>query len=198
MSVQPESPPAWTQEKISDKQRDMILDLLEKKDISRTPQDQVDLLFKCLRISEDDEEYGMSKGQASRIITWLLSRNDKPGQPPEDPEMQTEPVGDGYYALRMDGHKNDLTFYRLNTGKHGRWQGYQFIDMVVGHGKRYPQKGGAVRQAIYDAIREQGITEAQKLYGQEIGRCGRCGRELTDETSRRFGIGPDCRDIMGL
>lgn len=29
-------------------------------------------------------------------------------------------------------------------------------------------------------------------YGQELGECGRCGRTLTDETSRAAGIGPVC------
>lgn len=33
---------------------------------------------------------------------------------------------------------------------------------------------------------------AAALYGQLIGCCGRCGRELTDETSRAQGLGPDC------
>lgn len=33
---------------------------------------------------------------------------------------------------------------------------------------------------------------ASRLYGQEIGECGRCGRTLTDEASRAEGIGPVC------
>jgi len=122
MSVTPERPPAWTQEKISPRQRETILGLLESKDLSRTPDGQIDTLFKCLRISEDAEEFGMSKGQASRIISWLLTRDDKPN---EQAAHQAEALTrsdvldcpDGYYALRMDGHKNDLTFYRLNTGQ---------------------------------------------------------------------------------
>lgn len=33
---------------------------------------------------------------------------------------------------------------------------------------------------------------ASRLYGREIGRCGRCGRTLTTEESRAQGLGPVC------
>ena len=33
---------------------------------------------------------------------------------------------------------------------------------------------------------------ASTTYGTEIGKCGRCGRSLTDKTSRAAGIGPVC------
>lgn len=33
---------------------------------------------------------------------------------------------------------------------------------------------------------------ASRLYGREIGSCGRCGRTLTDTASREAGIGPVC------
>jgi len=32
------------------------------------------------------------------------------------------------------------------------------------------------------------------LYGTELGECGVCGRTLTDEKSRAYGIGPVCRE----
>ena len=34
---------------------------------------------------------------------------------------------------------------------------------------------------------------AEVRYGTKLGKCYRCGRTLTDETSRDLGIGPDCR-----
>ena len=49
------------------------------------------------------------------------------------------------------------------------------------------------------SVRERVIAEieidpeaASRLYGREIGKCGRCGRTLTDEVSRAQGIGPVC------
>ena len=49
---------------------------------------------------------------------------------------------------------------------------------------------------ILRRIAEVGAPEATALYGQEIGRCGRCNRHLTDEESRRVGLGPECRRRM--
>lgn len=40
---------------------------------------------------------------------------------------------------------------------------------------------------------DDGIDAARERYGREIGRCGICNRTLTDEESRRIGIGPVCR-----
>lgn len=183
------------EEKIRPAQRSYLLDLIGKKYVKPDQQGKLDTIVKCLRISEDPEEYGMSKAKASELITWFLRQPDKPREQQASASEPAHDVPDGYYALReMPGHKNEITFYRLNTGKHGRWKGFQFIDMVVGGGSRYPQRGADVRKQIYTAIKEQGINEARKLYGQEIGRCGVCNRELTDDTSRALGIGPVCRE----
>ncbi len=186
------------EEKIRPRQREYLLDLINKKVVKDSEQGKLDLIMKCLRISEDPEEYGMSKAKASELITWFLRQPDKPREEQEAPfaDGHREGIPDGYYALKdMPGHKNEVTFYRLRSGKEGtRWQGFQFIDMVVGGGSRYPQRGADVRKQIYDAIRAAGANEARKLYGQEIGRCGVCNRELTDDTSRAMGIGPVCRE----
>ena len=181
--------------KITDPQRKFLKDLLNQKDLTGVDPIKLESLWKSIRISEDPEEYGLSKAKASELITWLLRRDDKPReQVQREPEVASD-IPDGYYALRdMPGHKNEITFYRLNTGKHGRWKGFQFIDMVVGGGSRYPQRGADVRKQIYNSINEQGVNEARQLYGQEIGRCGVCNRELTDDTSRALGIGPVCRE----
>ena len=37
-----------------------------------------------------------------------------------------------------------------------------------------------------------GQREAAILYGREKGMCCRCGKQLTDERSRHYGIGPEC------
>ena len=38
----------------------------------------------------------------------------------------------------------------------------------------------------------------RQLWGTYTGRCGWCGRKLTDPESRLLGVGPDCRDGLGL
>ena len=44
----------------------------------------------------------------------------------------------------------------------------------------------------------QDVTGAAKLYGQETGNCGCCGRELTVRESIERGIGPICAERFGL
>jgi Family of unknown function (DUF6011) len=39
---------------------------------------------------------------------------------------------------------------------------------------------------------------ASKLFGQEFGRCGVCGRGLTNDESRALGIGPVCGARLGI
>jgi hypothetical protein len=206
VEVPREAAPAWAQgsPKITAKQRGFILSLLAERNISHVEPARVDSLMKSLRISEDPEEYGMGQRQASKVIEWLLKqpKRDAPSNTiiTSQRHADVKPTGldDGYYAVRgVEGHKNETSFYRLRSPKQGNWVGCQFLDQVVGHGKRYPVKGDA-RAKIVALINEQGPIECRKLYGQEIGACGRCGRELTDDTSRRFGIGPDCRDILGI
>lgn len=64
-------------------------------------------------------------------------------------------------------------------------------------GRVYTQAGPSehpYRGQDTDALRWIAANQrsAAALYGQLIGCCGRCGRELTDETSRSQGLGPDC------
>lgn len=51
--------------------------------------------------------------------------------------------------------------------------------------------GGPRRQQVIDLIAAD-PEAASRLYGREIGHCGRCGRSLTDTESRAQGIGPVC------
>lgn len=187
------------QEKIRPAQRSYLLDLIGKKFVKESEQGKLDLIMKCLRISEDPEEFGMSKEKASELITWFLRQPDKPReQAATTADKKQTGLKDGYYAVKgVEGHKNEISFFRLRSPKNGNWVGWQFLDQVVGHGKRYPVKGDA-RDKVVALINEQDPVKCQQLYGQEIGACGRCGRELTDDTSRSRGIGPDCWEIMGL
>lgn len=130
------------------------------------------------------------KGEQAQAEAEFKKNNDLPASMNDIP--------DGYYAVEgVEGHKNEISFFRLRSPKQGNWVGYQFTDQVVGHGKRYPVKDAVAREKIHELIRTQGVDPCRMRYGQEIGACGRCGRELTDDTSRRRGIGPDCWAIMG-
>lgn len=109
-------------------------------------------------------------------------------QPKPEPQKALPTVPAGRYALRTDGV---VKFYVLDRPETGRWAGYVFLNAQASD-EKYPIKNPTTKNEILRRIAED-IEGSQMLYGVELGRCYRCGRTLTDETSRALGIGPDCR-----
>jgi hypothetical protein len=196
---------ASTTEQMSDRQLSFIETLVDERDWDAIENglERMDRINKLTRIAHDPEEMRPSKAQASEIITWLMSQPRKghvsnvAGKERAEQPVDKTPsdVRDGYYAIDRpnDNHKNETVFYRLRTGKRGRWQGFQFIDLQAGPAW-YPVKGAGARKEVFEAIHAAGQDTARARYGQMIGRCGCCGKPLTDDTSRQIGIGPVCRD----
>jgi hypothetical protein len=100
-------------------------------------------------------------------------------------------VPQGHYAIPSSG-ANDLMFVRVDRPTDGRWAGRTFVKMVVGGKPEQPVERNRV-PGILARIVAAGVAESATLYGQQIGRCWMCNRTLTDEQSRREGIGPDCK-----
>lgn len=98
----------------------------------------------------------------------------------------------GYYAVESATGNNDLDFFRVDKPTDGKWRGYTFVKRVVG-GHSDIRIRGTQAEAAMQAIVAAGPFKAGQLYGQKIGRCYKCHRSLTDETSRQLGIGPECR-----
>jgi hypothetical protein len=101
------------------------------------------------------------------------------------------PFPHGRYAVTMPDDK--LHFYSFDAGKN-RWEGYtfvkeQFSDDFVGIRDK-GRRAEIIRRVAADP------EEAMLRYGREIGKCGHCGRTLTNEESRRVGIGPVCRNVI--
>jgi hypothetical protein len=94
------------------------------------------------------------------------------------------------------GSDNDLAFWWIVPGRDGN-EGKFFLRQVIGgQGPvrvRMPV-AGMIAVARKIAADPKG---AMLRYGQEIGSCGHCGRELTNKVSRDFGIGPKCRKDKG-
>jgi hypothetical protein len=114
---------------------------------------------------------------------------------------------DGYFALRLDdtlvpvgkyaienaptNTENDISFWSVWVNDAGTvWR----LKQVVG-----PNLENVPQGAILPILRRIGDDPeaAMALYGHEIGQCGACGRRLTNELSRRLGIGPICRSMRG-
>lgn len=106
------------------------------------------------------------------------------------PAADLADVPSGHYAIESTGD-NDLAFYRVDRPTTGQYAGRTFVKLVVGGHPDSNVRYAAI-PGILARITEAGIAESAARYGQEIGRCCRCNRHLTDEDSRAKGIGPEC------
>jgi hypothetical protein len=97
-------------------------------------------------------------------------------------------VEPGRYALR--GEDGVVRFYRVKESKQGRT--YVMIQASDELHLVHWYRGG---RDVVEAIAKDPAA-AHELYGQELGHCWKCGRTLTDQTSRDLGIGPDCRSKL--
>lgn len=98
----------------------------------------------------------------------------------------------GYYATKSATGNNDLDFWFVRVPEDGKWQGMRFVSRVLG-GRGTQRIRNGEQMAALRAILEAGTEAAGMLFAQELGRCRKCGRDLTDDTSRQLGIGPVCR-----
>lgn len=134
----------------------------------------------------DDTTVPVSGAQASAIIEWLLAQPRKQDAGNPYAAKNTPDVPEGRYAVEMDGK---LHFFKVRRPTEGRWDGYTFVDEQAGP-QTYPVRRDR-RNAVLTLI-AQDTHGALVRYGHELGRCGVCGLELTDEESRARGIGPVC------
>lgn len=108
----------------------------------------------------------------------LIKRETKTGKPMPQ-----------YYAIEEDG---ELHFFKIKAGTKPGW----WWISIQASDEFHPIKNVARKNAILNAIVEMGPEASMRLYGQQIGSCGRCHRTLTDPTSRANGIGPECEGMI--
>ena len=102
-------------------------------------------------------------------------------------------VNDGRYAIVI---ADKLRFFKVNTPTEGRWAKFTFVNEVFGGGNNVAIRNRQLREAVLIGIADD--PGALARFGQELGVCGNCGRDLTDEESRALGIGPICRQNLGM
>ena len=146
---------------------------------------------------------GPSKARASALIDRLIQlRDSTPTKPaPSAPVsgLDLSGLNGGYYAATVDGVTK---FFRVDKPTEGKWSGWTFVKIQASDdlhrvGRQAPGQsysGGCPEYLTAIVADEQA---AYALYGTELGRCGVCGRTLTDETSRKLGIGPVCAEKLG-
>jgi hypothetical protein len=134
----------------------------------------------------------LSVGQVRGILNCIRAevlRAQDAGEGAGKPLM----VNDGRYALLMT---DKLRFFKVNTPTEGRWAKFTFVNEVFGGGNKIAIRNRDFRNEVLTAIAND--PNALTRYGQELGECGVCGRELTDAVSRSIGIGPVCREKLGM
>lgn len=133
-----------------------------------------------------DEHYTGTAANAAALGARPTTSGWKRGDP--------LPFPAGRYAILVDpeGNQEDITFLKVDNPTEGRWAGYVFLKRVVSD-EQYPIRGQSLTEELVNTIIRQGWKDCLLRYGQKIGRCGHCGRTLTNEESRAYGIGPVCR-----
>lgn len=170
----------------TDKQVDFISDLLGQVNLTEEQQTE----------AQRQLANGLSKRVAS---AWIQKLHDLKAQQRRAVTRPTVPahhrdIPAGHYAITTaDGLRT--SFYKVDTPTEGRWAGYIFVKLQVS--ERYERISRQQRDYVLDYIAEVGPESAMRRYGLEIGRCGRCHITLTNNISRKLGIGPVCRRNLG-
>jgi Family of unknown function (DUF6011) len=104
-------------------------------------------------------------------------------------------VAPGGYALPSRTGHNDLDFYWVDIPTEGKWTDWAFVRRIIGG--HSPIEMRKAEQIMILSTLQATPSEnpgRQARYGIKLGQCAKCGRTLTDETSRQLGIGPVCRN----
>jgi hypothetical protein len=115
-------------------------------------------------------------------------------------DLTVLPKGSRYYAA--ENAEGGLSFVRVDNVAEGSWTGWVFVKAVIGPSEERigSQKPGQRYNGQWQTVLTNVIADpvtALRRYGQEVGTCGVCHRRLTNEESRSYGIGPECRSKGG-
>ena len=143
----------------------------------------------------------MTSQQASKAIEYLLSCERRKGAKFSNAHLDALPKA--RYAvpaftaecvLRDETIKDGFVFFVV-----AEYMGTRYLRRLFGapgeftrHKMTYRDMASAAKMLADDPI------EYSKLFAQHYSVCGKCGAELTDEKSRKFGFGPDCRKELGI
>lgn len=169
--------------KASQRQFDLIKSLLTERELNTELNDWV-VAARHFAVSGT-----LSWDAAHQLINALLAAPklaDAPTAAPVAKGGEFKPfVPAGRYALVEPS--GDIKFYHVSK------RGY--VQVRAGD-TLYPVSHRQHRRDILVRIGAD-LPNASRMYGQELGQCGVCGRTLTDADSRAAGIGPICQEKTG-
>lgn len=145
----------------------------------------------------------LNRRTASDVITRLKTHVTDTSASTMTVERKTDAlplpyVPAGRYALHHGASGVDggvWQFYRVDLPTDGQYAGRTFVTRQAGddfHRMRRSERDQVLRD-----IADMGIRESMIAYGRQLGKCGACGRTLTDPDSIAAGIGPVCAGNMG-
>ena len=145
------------------------------------------------------QEKALTLGQAKGIANWasagyakVLKQGSK-SEGPNQPAFYAE-VPESRYAL---GTEPEVRFYAVRKPKKGKWEGWTFIDRIVGSPGDFRKVFTSKQER--DAIMAEIAADPQaagKRFADKAGVCARCSAALSDPESRLRGYGPDCWEYM--
>ena len=108
------------------------------------------------------------------------------------------PTGARFAVDTEDGSTNTVAFWWIvrHEGHDGMVK-YFIRQVIGGQGPVRVRMSPEAMITIARKIKEAGPRDAMLRFGREIGSCGHCGRVLTNDESRRAGIGPVCLKKKG-
>lgn len=108
------------------------------------------------------------------------------------------PYGTTYAAA--ENERGTLSFVKMDKVERGNWADWVFVKAVIAGnedmrlGSQRPDEDdyrGQWPVVLANVCRD--VVAAVERFGKELGVCGVCNSPLTNEESRRLGIGPVCR-----
>lgn len=137
-------------------------------------------------------------------ILRCKAREQRMARPVSQPEGKLDlsviPASWRGVHVAVPGTRHEIEFLKIDhiaEDKESKWAGWVFVKRQYGDnyerygaqrpGQKYVGKGEDLLEKVL-----ANPVEAMQRYGQLLGRCAICRRELTDDNSRTLGIGPEC------
>lgn len=138
----------------------------------------------------------LTGAQASQWIDRLLTMPKLPAPSKATARVYVpDSIPEARYAIPASAlagkHKDSMVLFRV-TPERELWQ-------LVG------APGSFAKQPVSKAVAETALAvlladphTAALAFSQQYTRCAKCGAELSDDESKRIGLGPVCREAFGL
>lgn len=163
-------------------------------------------VYLCSRNARGSFRRPEPQAQVAAPVRPSRPRFDPYVYPLKAPQAMVESIRDGRYAVdvgTMSGGEQRVIFVRISRPTRGKLAGalkiqtqhsdyYKeaLIKYPSGQWRLYTQRTTELDQALTMICVNP--LDAAMLYAKELDACSRCGRELTDERSRYYSIGPEC------